>query len=76
MAGLWVDVTNGAIIGSAAGLLEMPFVAAGAGDALGYGALGDAALSAQSAILGTIGTLVNTCSLSAGCLPAPEAPCK
>jgi RHS repeat-associated protein len=68
---LGTDVRNGAIIGAASGLLEAPFVAAGGGAALGYGAAGDAALSAQSAIFGTLGTVGTTCSVGTGCGPTP-----
>lgn len=66
------DVRNGAIIGAASGVLEAPFVAAGGGAALGYGAAGDAALSAQSAIFGTLGTIATTCSVGTGCGPTPS----
>jgi len=69
---LGTDVRNGAIIGAASGLLEMPFVVAGGGAALGYGAAGDAALSAQTAIFGTIGGLATTCSVAGGCGPTPQ----
>jgi hypothetical protein len=66
------DVRNGAIIGAASGILEMPFVVAGGGTALGFGAAGDAALSTQTAIFGTIGALATTCSTASGCGPTPQ----
>ena len=72
LSDLGTDVRNGAIIGAASGLLEAPFVAAGGGAALGYGAAGDAALSAQTAIFGTIGGLATTCSAATGCGPTPQ----
>jgi RHS repeat-associated protein len=72
LADLGTDVRNGAIIGAASGLLEAPFVAAGGGAALGFGAAGDAALSAQTAIFGITGGLATTCSLASGCGPIPQ----
>jgi RHS repeat-associated protein len=69
LTNLGTDVRNGAIIGAASGLLEAPFVAAGGGAALGYGAAGDAALSAQTAIFGTIGSVATSCP-GGNCGPA------
>ena len=69
---LGTDVRNGAIIGAASGLLEAPFVAAGGGAALGYGAAGDAALSTQTAIFGTIGSVATSCP-GGNCGPASAA---
>lgn len=65
------DVRNGALIGAAAGLLEVPLVATGGAASVGTSATVGAILSAQSAVFGIVGTLGTTCS-SADCGPNSE----
>lgn len=59
MKDVWHDMKVGAAVGVAAGLLETPF-AAGLGKVLGFGKLGNAAVGANTAILGVMGGIACT----------------